>query len=60
MGKTPTTLYRLMYEEKAPAGIFTGRDCAEEALSVFSRVWYVPLIFREHKLFFATVDVKLS
>ena len=50
-----------MYEEKVPAGIFyIYRDCAEEALSVFWHVWYVPLIFSEHKLFFATLDVKLS
>ena len=39
---------------------FTGRDCAEEVLSVIWRVWYVPLIFSEHKLFFAPLDVKSS
>ena len=37
MGKTPTTLYRLMYEWEVPAGIFY-IETAEEALSVLCDV----------------------
>ena len=65
-GNAPTWVRRLL----PPAGwcmkrmsqpvFFTSRDCAEEAWSVIWRVWYVLLIFSEHKLFFAPLDVKLS